>query len=118
MIPAGAVSTTVRVSPKTDDITEGDEAIVLKLTPAAAYSVGTPDFARVTIRDAGMMSAAITNPAEGVTVSGTVTVGMAETGGTGTISWTLRLDGGAVPIFTSSGIAATASFNWDTTSVA
>jgi glucose/arabinose dehydrogenase len=67
---------------------------------------------------AGPLSASITSPAEGATVSGTVTVGMSETNGTGTITWTLRLDGGSTPIFTTSGTGSTASFNWDTSSVA
>src|SRR5439155_25866103 len=62
-------------------------------------------------------SASITSPAEGATVSGTVTVGMSESGFTGTISWTLRLDNGGNPIFTTSGTTSTASFSWDTTGV-
>jgi len=72
---------------------------------------------RITVTQPAL-SAAITSPAEGATVSGTVPVAMSETGGTGTISWTLRLDGGSSPIFTTSGTAATASFNWDTTGLA
>ena len=63
------------------------------------------------------MSASITSPAEGSTVSGTVAVGMSETGGTGTITLTLRLDSTTTPIFTTSGAAASASFNWDTSTV-
>jgi hypothetical protein len=64
------------------------------------------------------LSASITSPAEGATVTGTVPVGMSESNGTGTIAWTLRLDGGSTPIFSTSGTASTASFNWDTSSVA
>jgi len=64
------------------------------------------------------LSASITSPAEGATVTGTVPVNMSESNGTGTITWTLRLDGGSTPIFTTSGTASTASFNWDTSSVA
>src|SRR5204863_432269 len=41
-----------------------------------------------------------------------------ETGGTGTITWTLRLDGGTTPIFTTSGTASTTTFNWDISTVA
>src|SRR6266403_5077433 len=63
------------------------------------------------------LTASITTPTEGATVGGTVPVGMSETGGTGTITWTLRLDGGATPIFSTSGTASTASFNWDTSGV-
>src|SRR6266850_5710865 len=66
---------------------------------------------------AGPLTASFTSPAEGATVSGTVPVGLSETGGTGTITWTLRLDSGTTPIFTTSGNAATASFNWDASGV-
>jgi len=57
-------------------------------------------------------------PREGATVGGSMPVGMSESNGTGTITWTLRLDGGVTPIFTTSGTATTASFNWDTTGLA
>src|SRR3989440_544700 len=61
------------------------------------------------------MSATFTSPGEGTTVTGTVSVGMSESGGTGTITWTVQLDGGATPIFGPiSGTASTTSFNWDT----
>src|SRR5947207_3113338 len=66
----------------------------------------------------GGMSATFTSPGEGATVTGAVPVGMSETGGTGTVTWTVRLDSGTTPIFTTSGTAATASFNWDTSGVA
>src|SRR5439155_3070462 len=56
-------------------------------------------------------------PTEGATVSGAVPVGMSESGGTGTISWTLRLDGSSTPIFSTSNAAPTASFTWDTSTV-
>src|SRR5207248_3794335 len=45
------------------------------------------------------LTAAFTAPDEGATVGGPVTVGLSENNGTGTISWTVRLDGGATPIF-------------------
>src|SRR5205085_11388309 len=63
------------------------------------------------------LPASIPSPAEGATVGGTVTVGMSESNGAGTISWALRLDGGATPIFSTSGTASTASFNWDASAV-
>src|SRR5947207_2433424 len=66
----------------------------------------------------GGMSATFTSPGEGGTVIGAVPVGMSESGGTGTISWTVQLDGGAPPIFSTSGMASTATFNWDTSGVA
>src|SRR5207237_1058491 len=66
---------------------------------------------------AAPLTASIPSPTEGATVGGTVPVGMSETGGTGTITWTLRLDGGATPIFSTSGTATTASFDWNTSGV-
>jgi Bacterial Ig domain/Beta-propeller repeat len=63
------------------------------------------------------LTASFTSPGDGATVSGTVLVGMAEAGANGTpISFTLTVDGSQV--FTTSGTAATASFNWNTSAVA
>src|SRR6267378_1950838 len=70
-----------------------------------------------TITAAPSLTASITNPAEGATVGGTVTVGMSESDGTGTISWAVHLDSGTTPIFSTSGTASTASFNWDASAV-
>jgi len=59
------------------------------------------------------LGASFTSPAEGATVSGTVTVGMAASNASGTpISFTLAVDGAQV--FTTSGTATTASFAWNT----
>jgi subtilisin family serine protease/subtilisin-like proprotein convertase family protein len=51
-IPAGAASVDIVVRPKPDADAEGDETVALGLAPDAAYSVGSPDRATVTIRDA------------------------------------------------------------------
>jgi len=66
------------------------------------------------------LTAAINTPLEGATVSGLVTVGMSETNGTGTLSWSVQLDGATPPIFSTSTPASTTttSFNWDTSGVA
>jgi hypothetical protein len=58
------------------------------------------------------LAASFTSPADGATVSGTVTVGMAASGGTTPYTYTLTLDGAQV----ASG--ASASHAWDTTAVA
>jgi len=59
------------------------------------------------------LTAAFTSPAEGTTVSGTVAVGMSETGASGTpIIFTLAIDG--TQAYTTSGTATTASYNWNT----
>jgi Bacterial Ig domain/Beta-propeller repeat len=64
----------------------------------------------------GPLGASFTSPADGATVSGTVTVGMSATGASGTpITFTLTVDGGQV--FSVSGATSTASFSWNTTGV-
>lgn len=50
-IPAGAVSTTVRVVPVDDREAEGDETVLLTVAPDPAYIVGTPGTAQAAIRD-------------------------------------------------------------------
>src|SRR5438132_2385474 len=62
------------------------------------------------------LTAAFTSPAAGAAVSGSVSVGMSETGASGTpITFTLTVDG--TQVFTAAGTATTASFAWSTTSV-
>jgi len=60
------------------------------------------------------LTAAISSPAEGATVSGTVTVGMAAGGGTAPYRYTLQVDGAQV--FTTTSSSGTASFAWNTAS--
>src|SRR5205814_8536035 len=72
-------------------------------------SSGSSTTATRNVTVAGPLTASITSPAEGATVSGMVPVGMSESGGTGTITWPPRLDGGSTPIFAASGTATTAS---------
>jgi hypothetical protein len=50
-IPAGAASATVTVSPIDDTAVEGNETFVLTLSANAAYTVGSPNNATVTIAD-------------------------------------------------------------------
>src|SRR5439155_1275219 len=58
-----------------------------------------------------------TSPADGATVTGSVTVGMSETGTSGTpISFTLSLD--STQVYTTSGTATSASYAWNSASVA
>src|SRR3989442_6346185 len=65
------------------------------------------------------LTAAINTPLRSGTVSGRVPVGLSETNGTGTISWSLQLDGATPPIFSTSTAASTTttSFNWDASGV-
>jgi hypothetical protein len=50
-IPAGAASATVTVTPIDDTAVEGSETVVLTLSANAAYTVGSPSSATVTIAD-------------------------------------------------------------------
>jgi subtilisin-like proprotein convertase family protein len=50
-IPSLATSATVTVVPRNDQVMEGDETVVLKITPDVGYVVGLADTATVTIHD-------------------------------------------------------------------
>src|SRR5437660_1254481 len=110
---SGTASTT---SFNWDTSTVAPGAHTLNLT--AQDSAGHTANATLHVVVAGPLTASFTTPGEGTTVSGSVPVGLSETSGTGTITWTVRLDGGATPIFgPTSTIASTTSFNWDTSAV-
>jgi hypothetical protein len=49
--PAASTSTTLLITPKNDQIWEGDETVILTLLPNDTYTVGTPGSATVTIVD-------------------------------------------------------------------
>jgi Domain of unknown function (DUF1929)/Glyoxal oxidase N-terminus/PKD domain/Bacterial Ig domain len=61
----------------------------------------------------GPLTAAITSPAQGATVSGTVSVGLAASAGTPPYTYSLQIDG--TPVFTTTTSAGTASYAWNTT---
>ena len=48
-IPAGASSAVIAVTPINDAVVEGNETVVLTLSPNVAYGLGTPRAATVTI---------------------------------------------------------------------
>ena len=50
-IAAGRPSATITVRPVNDGIPEGDETVILTLSPRSTYIVGSPDTATVTIHD-------------------------------------------------------------------
>ena len=52
MIPAGQSSTTIRVTPFADTQVDGEETVVVALSAAVAYTIGSPNAAAVTISDA------------------------------------------------------------------
>jgi PKD repeat protein len=51
IIAAGTSSATVTVSPIDDTLVEGDETVVLTVSPDAAYTIGSPANATVTLHD-------------------------------------------------------------------
>jgi hypothetical protein len=64
----------------------------------------------------GSLTAAFTGPASGATVSGPVTIGMSQTGASGTPStFTLAVDSSQA--FTATGTASSASFAWNSRTV-
>src|SRR5205809_97369 len=69
-IPAGAASATVTVTPIDDSQVEGDETVVLTLSQDAAYNVGSPNSATVTIHDTAAPPAAPTADFTASTTSG------------------------------------------------
>jgi len=84
----------------------------------AANRTGSQGVA-VVVQNAGgpaPLTAAFTSPADGATVSGTTTVAISASGGTTPYTYTLRVDG--TQVFTQSTPNATASYAWNTTSVA
>src|SRR5262249_24416833 len=50
-IPAGAASATITVTPIDDSAVEGNETVILTVSAYAAYTVGSPSSATVTIAD-------------------------------------------------------------------
>src|SRR5439155_5980 len=73
----------------------------------------------VTVRNGtpATLTAAFTSPADGATVTGNVTIGMSESGANGTpITFTLSVD--STQVFTAAGTATSASYSWNSASVA
>jgi predicted secreted protein len=63
IIPAGASSATIAITPISDALAEGDEGVTLTISSSVNYSIGSPGAATVTIGDAA--------PAPVVTVAAT-----------------------------------------------
>ena len=79
-IPGGSSSVTVTVTPINDSTVETNETVILTLSADAAYTVGSPDSATVTIADNDQPP-----PLPTVTVSAT-DADASESGGTGTFT--------------------------------
>ena len=96
-------------------VADGPQTLTATVRDSAGHT-GTATRA-VTIKNGTTLTAAFTSPAPNATVSGTVSVGMTETGASGTpITFTLTVD--SAQVFTAAGTATTATFAWNTTTVA
>jgi hypothetical protein len=95
-IPAGAASEDIVVTPKDDLLVEGDESVGITVVTNAAYSVGTPGSAMLSIRDNEKVTVTVSAPdaeasepgaetglftiARGTVVNGNLTVNLAFSG--------------------------------------
>jgi galactose oxidase-like protein/PKD domain-containing protein len=114
VFPGGSPGTSTAQAPGTVTFsTAGTYVVSLTVTDNAGANDPSPPTRTITIKP----TAAMTSPVEGSTVSGPVVVDMRETGGSGSLTWTVRLDDKATPIFSTSWTGSTASFTWDTSTV-
>jgi hypothetical protein len=96
--------------------TAGNGSHTLGLTVTDATGASATASRTVTVQNTGAaLGAALTSPAAGATVSGTVGVGLAASGGTAPYTYRLSLDGN--PVFAVTTSAATATYAWNTTTV-
>ncbi len=108
-------ATSATFSWNTTTVANGSRTLGLTVTDAA--SVAASATRAVTVSNAaGGPTAAFTSPAAGATVSGTVSVGLAASGGTAPYTYRLTVDGTVV--FTTTTSATSATFSWNTTTVA
>ncbi len=63
-LPAGASSANIVLTPRDDNLLEGDESVVLTLTNNASYNVGTPGSATLFIKDKSRPYITITAPSD------------------------------------------------------
>lgn len=94
-IPEGSSSATVTVTPKNDTVPEDTETVVLTLSAAATYTVGSPSSATVTIADNDLPAVSVTAKSAQASEEGTVpgVFTLTRTGATGsplTVAFTLN----------------------------
>jgi hypothetical protein len=116
---ASGTATTASFGWSTSTVSDGTHTLALTVRDGAGRTATATR--GVTVANGGgaapPLTAAFTDPAEGATVSGTVAVGMSETGATVMpIAFTLAIDGAQA--YTTSGTATTASFNWNASGAA
>jgi hypothetical protein len=104
--------TTASYSWNTTTATNGSHTLTLTMTDGAGRSATASESVTVSNSTASL-AASFTSPANGATVSGTVTVGMADSGASGASTFALAIDGTNVSTQTVTG--TTASYSWNTT---
>ena len=114
VFPGGSPGTSAALVPGTVTFsTAGTYVVSLTVTDDLGANDPSPPTRTITVNP----TASITSPTEGLTVSGPVLVAMSESGGTGTLTWTVRLDDGGTPIFATSGAGSSTSFTWDASAI-
>jgi len=116
IFPGGSPATSTSATPGAVTFnTPGTYHVSLTATDNQGVNDPSPPMRIVTVQSAAL-TASFTSPAEGSTVNGTVSVGLAASGASGSSNtYTLRLDGTQV-FSTTAGAAAT--FSWNTQLVA
>jgi len=103
-IPAGATSATVTVTPIDDTAVEGDETVILTVSADAAYTVGSPNSATITIADNDQ------TPPPIPTVTVVATDASGSEGGPGTGTFTIsRTSGGSSTLTVNYSLGGTAA---------
>ena len=101
----------------TTSVANGSRTLGLTVTDAQSRSASASRV--VTVQNGSTstpLAASFTSPAAASTVTGTVTVGLAASGGTGPYTYRLTVDG--TQVFSTTTSAGTTSFAWNSTTVA
>jgi hypothetical protein len=97
-------------------VANGNHTLGLAVTDSAGGSATDTRTVSVQNGSTNPLTASFTSPAAGATVSGSVTIGMAASGGTPAYTYRLTVDG--TQIFSTTTSATTAAAAWDTRTVA
>ncbi|HXD99555.1 MAG TPA: Ig-like domain-containing protein [Candidatus Acidoferrum sp.] len=95
----------------TTTATNGNHTLGLTVTDATAASATASR--AVTVSNGTALAASFSSPAAGATVNGTVSVGLAASGGTAPYTYRLTIDG--TQVFTTTTSAGSAAYTWNTT---
>jgi hypothetical protein len=95
----------------TTTATNGTHTLGLTVTDSTGAAASATR--AVTVANSSALAASFTSPAAGATVNGTVSVGLAASGGRAPYTYRLTLDG--TQVFTTSTSATAATYSWNTT---